>query len=471
MFILETIHTQGIAQLSYLLGDTELGVAAVIDPRTDVEVYLRTARRHGLAITHVFETHIHADFVSGSRSLADLTGTAKIWLSGEKSDYGFDGESLRNGDAFDFGSFLLKARHTPGHTPEHMALELSEAEETDRVRAVFSGDSLFAGSAGRPDLLGSGETDALAKQLYETLCDYYLKLEDHVLLYPGHGAGSACGADISDRLSSTIGYERRTNRFLRCHDFEEFHNLVIGQAPPVPFHYSHLKKVNARDPGILPRLPTVPALPPRMFRAAMREPRVSLVDTRKMLAFGGGHIAGAINIGDLPDLSVWAGQMIDPDQRLLLVVEDETKLDRIVRLIARTGHFGFAGYLAGGMKAWETAGLPLETIPQITVLDLHERLSSRSKLKVLDVRSPEEWEKGHIPMAEHFFVAQMRSRIDGLDRARPYAVYCASGYRASIAASLMKARGFEDVSNVPGSWDAWCNAKLPVEKPVEAAAV
>jgi len=471
MFIFETIQTDGIAQLSYLVGDTETGLAAVIDPRTDVDIYLQIARKHGLAITHIFETHIHADFISGSRSLTDWTGTAKIWLSGEQAAYEFDGESVKDGDQFDFGAFLLTARHTPGHTPEHLSFELSEAKEADRVWAVFTGDSLFVGSAGRPDLLGSKETDALAQQLYETLYDYYLKLEDYVIIYPCHGAGSACGADISDRLSSTIGYERRTNKFLRCHDFEEFYALAIGQAPPVPAHYPQLKKVNARDPGIMQRLPTIPALPPKLFRAAMREPGVTTIDTRSMLAFGGGHIPGAINIGDRPDLSVWVGQMVDPEQRLLLIVNDELKLDEVQRLIVRIGHFDFAGYLAGGMKAWETAGMPLENIPQLTVMELHERQSARSKMQILDVRAPEEWEKGHVPHAEHYFVADMRNRIDGLDKSRPYAVYCASGYRASIAASLMKARGFEDVSNVPGSWDAWINAKLPVEKPAEASAV
>ncbi|QDT02024.1 putative metallo-hydrolase [Rubripirellula lacrimiformis] len=470
MFVLETILTDGIAQLSYLVGDTESCRAAVIDPRTDVCVYSDLARKHGLSITHIFETHIHADFVSGSRSLADRLGTAAIYLSDHDANYEFDGKPVRDSDEFDFGSFSLTARHTPGHTPEHLSYEICERKNPGSPFAVFSGDSLFVGSAGRPDLLGDDQAESLSEALYETLYDYYLKLDDYVTIHPGHGAGSACGADIGDRLSSTIGYERRTNSFLRFPDLQAFQEFVVGDAPPVPWHYPELKKVNAAGPDIVNRLPTIAALPPEDFRKAMLQPRVTTIDTRSMLAFGGGHVPGAINIGDRPEMSAWVGQLFDLDQKLLLIVDDDTDIQRVQRLIVRTGHSNHLGYLAGGMRSWQDAGLPLDTIPQIPVQDLQKRLVHDPELQVLDVRSPDEWMGGHIPGAQHHFIADMRDRIRGLDKTHAYVAYCASGYRASIASSLMKARGFQDVSNVPGSWSAWTTMGYDIEQTVEAQA-
>jgi hydroxyacylglutathione hydrolase len=469
MFVLETILTEGIAQLSYFVADTETGTAVVIDPRTDVEIYEELARKHGVSITHIFETHIHADFVSGSLSLAERVGTAKIYISGIDANYSFEGCKVKDGQAFDFGSFILTACHTPGHTPEHLSFLLSEAEHTDQPWAVFTGDSLFVGSAGRPDILGSSETEALAQQLYETLYDFYLKLADYVTIFPGHGAGSACGADIGDRLVSTIGYERRTNQFLMFPNFEAFREFVVDDAPPVPWHYPELKKVNAVGPHVMDRLPTIAALPPNQFRKVAREPGVAMIDTRSMLAFGGGHIAGAINIGDRSELSPWVGQMFDLEQRLLLIVNNEKDVERILRMIVRSGHFEFAGYLAGGMKAWETAGLPMEFMQQLTIHKLHEQLNSRSCPTILDVRNPDEWDSGHIPGAIHHCLAQMRDRITGLEKDKHYATYCASGYRASIAASLMRSRGFKHVSNIPGSWDAWVAAGYPTQRESEVS--
>jgi hydroxyacylglutathione hydrolase len=463
MFVLETVLTEGIAQLSYFLADTTAGRAAVIDPRTDVDVYERLARKHGASITHVFETHIHADFVSGSRSLKDRVGTAAIYLSGVRADYDFPAERVEDGQKFEFGSFVLTSRHTPGHTPEHLSYLLHEAKHPDQPWAVFTGDSLFVASAGRPDLLGTDEADALAQSLYDTLYNYYLKLEDYITIYPGHGAGSACGADIGDRLNSTIGYERRTNKFLSFPSFEAFHKFVINDAPPVPWHYPELKKINAGGPMVMDRCPTISALPPAEFRKVSREPGVTIIDARSMLSFGGGHVPGGINIGGRPDMSAWVGQLFDLQQRLLLVVDDDTDVEHIQRLIVRTGHSKFAGYLAGGMKAWETAGMPMDRTKQMTVHELRDHQRNRSKLTILDVRSPDEWHAGHIPGALHHYLADMRDRITGLDKDAPYATYCASGYRASIASSLMQARGFKQVANVPGSWGAWVAAEYPIE--------
>ena len=463
--VFERIQTQGIAQLSYLVGDDSTGTAAVVDPRPDIEIYLELARKYGVAITHIFETHIHADFMSGSRELAARLGSASIFASGEgDAKYDFEVQKIGDGDRFEFGSVVLTARHTPGHTPEHLAYELAEKQRADQPWGVLTGDSLFVGSAGRPDLLGEEETEELTKQLFHTLQDYYLKLDDGVILYPCHGAGSACGADIGERPMSTIGYERKTNEFLQHDDFETFKKFVQDGAPPVPQHYPILKKVNAKGPKVVGRAPVVPGLPPEKFQEALQSKNSQLVDTRQMLAFGGGHIPGAINIGDRPELSVWAGDMLSYEKPILLVVEDETQLNWVVWHFGFVGLTQFTGYLVGGMKAWENKGLPLTTLPQLTVQRLAEQ---RQQFELLDVRSPSEYESSRIKGAKHRFVAEMRDGVDSsldLDPQKPVAVYCGSGYRASIAASIMKREGFEKVYNVPGSFQAWKNAGFDVEK-------
>ncbi len=459
--VFKTIQTEGIAELSYLLGDDEEGVAAVFDPRPDCDVYIDMARETGLAITHIFETHIHADLVSGSRELSARLESAKIYVSHEGgAEYKFDHEKVKDGDRFTFGDIVVTARHTPGHTPEHLSYVLAEVDHPDEPWGVLTGDSLFVSSAGRPDLLGAARTDELAEKQFRTLHDFYLKLPDHVMIYPNHGAGSPCGADIGARLSSTIGYEKRFNKFLQIDDVKKFAAYALATAPPVPTYYPRMKKVNADGPEVLGNLPRVPGLPPKAFKNAIEKKTGLLVDVRTMLAFGGGHIAGALNIGGSPILSIWAGWMLDPLKPILLVLESDDDLDKILRLFIRTGYTKFAGYLVGGMKAWDAAGFALETIGQMSVHELNER---KSALQIVDVRSPGEWKKGHVPGARHIFVPELQSRIGELDSKKPTAVYCGSGYRASIATSILKPAGFNKVWNVPGSWEAWRKAKLPVE--------
>jgi len=462
--VLESFMTKGIAQLSYLVGDDSAGTAAVIDPRPDVDVYVERARQNSLAITHIFETHIHADFMSGSRELAERVGSARMYLSREGgAEYGFEHEAIADGDQFEFGSVVLAARHTPSHTPEHLAFLIAQKERSDAPWGVFTGDSLFVESAGRPDLLGEDQAETLAERLFHTLRNFYLALEDHVIIYPGHGAGSACGASIGDRPRSTIGFERRFNPFLQIDDLEEFKRFVFEGAPPEPHHYKRLKKLNAKGPPVLGGLPRIPALPPRSFQAAASR-EATVVDTRSMLAFGGGHVPGALNLAALPELSVWAGEMLDPDSTLLLVPEHDHSLDGVLRLLLRTGFTRFGGYLAGGMRQWANKGLPIETTPQVSVQELR---NVPRGVQVLDVRSPQEWNQGYIPGAKHYYVAEMREQLPELDRRRPVITYCNSGYRASLAASLLQAQGFSDVRNVPGSWQAWTNARFPVEHPSE----
>src|SRR5467141_1624894 len=459
--VFKTIQTEGIAELAYLVGDEDEGIAAVFDPRADCDVYVEAAREAGVAITHIFETHIHADLVSGSRELCARLESAKIFASHEGgAEYKFEVEKLKDGDRFEFGEVLITAKHTPGHTPEHISYLLADAEVPDEPWGILTGDSLFVSSAGRPDLLGEKHTQKLAEQQFHTLRDFYLKMPDHVMIYPNHGAGSPCGADIGARLSSTIGYERKFNKFLQFTDAESFTDYAIKTAPPVPHYYPVMKKLNAKGPAVLGNLPRVPALAPKAFKDAIEKKAGILVDVRNMLAFGGGHIAGALNIGGTPILSIWAGWMLDLKRPILLVLESDDDLERIMRLFVRTGYTKFAGYLIGGMKAWDSAGFPLERIGQMSVHELNQRKSS---LQIIDVRSPGEWKKGRVPGAHHIFVPELPNRMNELDPNKPTAIYCGSGYRASIATSILKRQGFNELWNVPGSWEAWKKAKLPVE--------
>ena len=465
--VFETVFTEGVSELSYLIGDRATGKAAVIDPRRDIDVYVELARKNKLTITHALETHIHADLVSGCRGLADRTGTAKVCVSVEGgAEYGFPHEKLKDGDTIDLGRVILTAKHTPGHTPEHMSYLAAEGNRPDTPFAVFSGDCLFADSVGRPDLLGDEQTGGLAKQLYRSIYEFYLNLPDDLRVHPAHGAGSPCGANISDRLVTTIGYERKNNPALQFKEEAKFIEYVLFTAPPEPVYYPRMKKENAKGPVVLGRLPTCPALPPKAFEQAVGAGNVQLVDNRQMLAFGGGHIKGALNIGPRAELSIWAGWMLDPEKPIYLVLPQDTDLPEVQRQFIRVGYYKFGGYLLGGMEEWDNKGLPITGLAQMPVQELKAALPPKD-LQVVDVRTPGERQDGYVPGSTYIFLPELEKKAARLDKARPVVVYCDSGYRASLAASLLLRMGFKDVHNVPGSWKAWKAAGYEVQKPKE----
>jgi hydroxyacylglutathione hydrolase len=459
--VLETVRTDGLAHRSYLIGDRSTGRAAVLDPRRDVEVYLELAAQHQLTITHVLETHIHADFVSGSRELAARTGTARVRVSVEGgAHYGFAHEPLQDGSRVELGTVILTAIHTPGHTPEHLSYL---ATDRGNPWGFFSGDFLFADSVGRPDLLGAAQTAGLSRALFCSLRTALSPLPDAVPLYPAHGAGSPCGANIGDR-PSTIGRERRHNPALQFTDESAFSAWVLRTAPPMPRYYSRMKRINAQGPAVLGGVPAVEWLDPAAFRRRLEAGGVQLIDHRHMLAFGGGHIAGAWNLGSRADLSLWAGWMLDPEKPIALVLARDDDLAEVLRQFLRVGFSQFAGVLQGSMEAWTTAGLPVQTLAQLPVDELNQRLPPRD-FQLLDVRTPPEWVEGHLPGACYRFLADLLEKWQDLDRARPVIVYCASGYRSSLAASVLQARGFAQVHNVPGGYTAWAAAGFPTTRP------
>jgi hydroxyacylglutathione hydrolase len=460
--ILETIKSEGLAHFSYLIGDDSAGIGAVIDPRRDVDLYLELAHQNNLHIACILETHIHADFVSGSRELAARTG-ATIGV-GAEGEVDFEHRPLHDGDEIELGQFTLQVLHTPGHTPEHVCLLIRGGTAADQPWGLFSGDTLFAGEVGRPDLLGKGTEEKLARQLFDSLRNRLLTLPEDIILYPGHGEGSPCGASIGSRSTSTLGYEKRNNPILSVEDRDEFVRQVMATLTPAPEYYPRMKKINAAGPKVLGRLPHVKPMTADEFEQAIGAEDTVVVDTREIEAYGGAHIANALSIPVRSSFPIWAGRILQPEQQLFFVLPDQAKLDEVVRHLLRVGYENFGGYLRQGMRNWFEAGKPFRRTHQMSIQELKQRIESDSHaLQVLDVRGDDEWEEGRIPTATHIHAPELTQHLDQLDRQRSVAVYCGSGYRASIAASLLERHGFTSVSNIPGSITAWKAAGYPLE--------
>lgn len=459
--ILEQLKVEGLAQLSYLVGDDKAGTVAVIDPQRDVDWYLRMARQRGVRITHIIETHIHADFVSGAHELKARTD-APIY-GGKSQDYQFNLHQLNEGDQLQIGNITLQVIHTPGHTPEHICLLISDAQQGKEPFAILTGDTLFNLDVGRPDLLGTGTEQKQAAQLYHSLFDTLVPLGDRMEIYPCHGAGSACGRSIGDRTQSTIGNERIFNEALKERSESEFVDWILNGMPEPPTYYARLKQVNAKGATVMGCVPSLQPLSVEEFQQQMQDQNTVVVDARSILAFGGGHIPGAINIALRSSFPNWIGWMIEPEKQLLLVVESERDVALVTEHLFRIGYDHLAGYLHNGMTSWQNAGLPLQRIGEWTVHELNQH-KEESNLTILDVRSDEEYEKGFVPGAKHIFVPHLEENLHQLDQNQTIATYCGSGYRASIAASLLQKHGFEKVINIPGSWHAWKQANLPVQQ-------
>jgi hydroxyacylglutathione hydrolase len=461
--VFEQFLTEELGDASYLVGDDSARVAAIVDPQIDIGRYIESARRHGVAIKFVVQTHLHEDFLSGATALATVAGGIEVCVSGHDAPpYGHPHRLVWDGDILAVGNTVLMVRHTPGHTPEHLSLLVARARRKDVPFAVLSGGSLLVDAAGRTDLLGEEFATELTRAQFRTLRHFFLGLGDGLLVYPTHVHGSACGAAIGDKTCTTIGYERRHNPLLQHQDEASFREAALSRLSPKPRYYARLRDRNTASQPVSAAAPPIRALPPAEFKEALARGDGVLVDTRHLLAFGGGHIEGALNIGAAGPLGVWAGWMLDADKPLLLVLEGDSQLPCVLLHLARTGFERFAGYLAGGMTAWENAGGPLQALRQLHVVQLAKKQQT-SSLLVLDVRSPQEWSKGHVPGARHIFLPELPNALSTLDKAMPVAVYCDSGYRASLGASLLQAQGF-DVANVPGGWQAWTAHGLPVEK-------
>jgi hydroxyacylglutathione hydrolase len=456
----------GLAIYSYLVGDEKTRECAVIDPSRDVDYFIDLAEREGLHITHILETHVHADFVSGSRELkARLRDTPQIWCSGMGgTDWTppYADHVVANGDTIRMGAIRLEAVHTPGHTPEHVTWALyDETRSADTPWLIFSGDFVFVGDVGRPDLLGDEARRVLAAQLYRSVFDTLPAFPDFTEILPGHGAGSLCGKAIGSRSTSTLGYERRFNASLQQVPEADWVRTLLDGMPIAPSYFQRMKKVNAQGPPVVGL-----DLPGRArYRADQVYDRVCdhclIVDVRSKEAFAASHIPGAINIplGDV--MPTWAGWVLPYDHPTLIVLDDAADMPRVVTHLLRVGFDDIRGYLEDGMERWQTSGFETARLETMSVHTLAEQLKRPDAPFVLDVRTSREFDNGHIDGALHIHGGLLQDRVDELPTDRPIAVVCGSGYRASIASSFLKRRGFERVINVLGGMSAYTSAGYP----------
>ena len=450
-----------LAHASYLIGSD--GEAAVVDPQRDVDEYITEAEDHGFKIKYIIETHLHADFVSGHRELAARTGAEIIF--GEKAGATFAHRGVRDGDEVKVGRVLLRFLETPGHTPESISVVVINTEVSPEPQKVLTGDTLFIGDVGRPDLAGArGYTsEQMAALLYESLHEKLLKLDDKVEVYPAHGAGSLCGRNISKETSSTIGQQRAFNYALRPMPKEEFVRLMTKDLPPAPAYFSHDAERNREGATALKELTRPAALSPEEVNKRVQQGHLVL-DVRPADEFGAGHIPGALNIGLSGQFASWGGTLIPVGAPLIIVADEALQVDESVVRLARVGHESVKGFLKGGVEAWEQASLETETIRQISVEELRALLESDAALQVVDVRRPAEYAAAHVPRAVSLPLAQaICEEATRFDTKRPTAVICAGGYRSSAAASLLARAGFQSLLNVVGGTTAWINAGYPVE--------
>ncbi|MBV8205199.1 MAG: MBL fold metallo-hydrolase [Acidobacteria bacterium] len=447
-----------LAHASYMLGSG--GTAAVVDPQRDVEIYLEEARRQGLRIAYVIETHLHADFVSGHRELATRTG-AEIYV-GRAAQAAFPHHAVEEGDELRFGSCALSFLETPGHTLESLCVLVTDLEKSAEPFAVLTGDTLFIGDVGRPDLSPSHTPQQLAALLYDSLHRKLLALPDSVLVYPAHGAGSLCGRNISAESSSTIGRQRATNYALRPMPKEDFVRILTAEFAARPGYFARDAEINRQGAAALAELPPLRAMSPGQVAECGNS--VILLDTRPAALYGAGHVPGALNIGLGGQFASWAATVLGLDRPIILIAEDAERVAESRMRLARVGVEKVIGYLEGGVEAWRRAGQPWAAVPQISVEQLAAELHQHpGGMQVLDVRRAAEWNAGHIEGAVHRPLDTLCLEGDGefLDRTRPVAVHCKGGYRSSIASGILKRAGFQDVSNVVGGFDAWQVAGLP----------
>lgn len=461
---LQRYYLDCLSHASYMIADERTKEAAVIDPQRDIDIYLEDAKSHGFEIKHVILTHFHADFVAGHIELRDRVG-ARIYL-GVRAEAEFEFQRLGDGDAVEFGDVRLEALETPGHTPEGITiLAFDKAKDAEQPYAAFTGDTLFIGDVGRPDLLASiGVTaDELAEMLYDSLNNKLLKLPDETLVYPAHGAGSMCGKTLSDEAVSTIGEQRKYNYALQPMSKEEFKKLVEVDQPEAPGYFVHDAILNRQERASLEETLAGSLTGLGLEEVLARQKAgAQIVDTRDPAEFAGAHLRGAINIGIDGKYATWAGTMLKKDAPIIVIADEE----RVAESIMRLGRIGFDhvdGYLKDGMDALRDRNDLIETTTRIAaaaVADLDEPKT------ILDVRSANEWEQGHIEGSLNIPLIHLEDRAHDVPTDGNIVVHCQGGYRSSIAASVLQKHGRENVFDLIGGYKAWVQSGLPTVEPI-----
>jgi hydroxyacylglutathione hydrolase len=471
--IFKRLYDPKLAQASYLLGCRASGEALVVDPNRNIERYLQAAGDERLRIAHVTETHIHADFVSGARELAHRVG-ARLYLSDAgggdwKYEYAADSHAtpLRDGSCFRIGAIELRVLHVAGHTPEHLAFLVTDTETASEAMGALTGDFIFVGDVGRPDLLersvrARGTMIEGARQLYRSL-QRFRALPDYLQIWPGHGAGSACGKTLGAVPQSTLGYEKRFNWAFGIADEETFVTEVLAGQPDPPSYFAEMKRVNRSGPRLLSGISRPARLSVGTLISVLAQGG-HVVDTRDSAEYGRGAVPGTINIPATRTFTTWAGSLLPYDRDLHLIVDDRhgEVVDELVRDLAGIGLDRVAGYFGGDVvEAWRVSQGQLQTIPSVG-LEVTER-QRPDGVVVLDVRGEGEWNAGHIPGSLNLPLGYLEQRLDEVPRNRPVIVHCQTGARAAMGASLLRARGFNDVRLFPGGFAEWRAAGLAVE--------
>ncbi|MEM3564876.1 MAG: MBL fold metallo-hydrolase [Candidatus Jordarchaeaceae archaeon] len=455
--IFEKVKSEIIAHNSYFVGSGNQ--AAVIDPRRDIDVYLELAKRYEVKITHIFETHRNEDYVIGSLELANVTGA--IIHHGSRLDFSY-GQGVKEGDKFEVGLLELEILETPGHTDESISITLKDKESSDEVYMVFTGDTLFAGDVGRTDLYGEKEKERLASNLYDSLFGKLLKLDEGVIVCPAHGKGSVCGGAIGDLEYTTIGFEKKTNKALQLKDKAAFVARKMEEKLDRPPYFRKMEEYNKEGPPLLHHLPPLKAVSVAELKK-YREKGAQIVDTRMPTGFSGGHIPKSINIWR-SGLPLFIGWMLNYEDPIIVITDDNAALDQIVRYFIRLGYDNLQGYLAGGFSAWYREAEQVEKVNTWSVQEFKKNLEDKS-LFILDVRDENKWEQdGHVKNAHHIWVGDLKNRLGEVPKEKHVVVYCDSGYKTSIAASILKINGYEKVTSVLGGVMAWKKAGYPLEK-------
>lgn len=469
-----------LAHASYLIGSE--GEAAVVDPQRDVDQYIQAAEAQGFKIKYVIETHLHADFVSGHHELAARTGAEIIFSRTARAT--FKHHAVKEGDEIELGRVLLRIMETPGHTPESVCILVTDTDISDQPQKILTGDTLFVGDVGRPDLAGGkGYTpQMMAGMMYDTLHEKLLRLADDVEVYPAHGAGSMCGKNMSNERSSTIGLQRKFNYALKPMAKDEFVRMMTADLPEAPAYFPKDAEINRTGAEVLSQLSKPEPLTPEQIHDLTSpnsllhdnsEPdslRYVVIDVRTAAEFGAGHVPGSLNIGLGGQFAIWAGTLIPLPAPIVIVADSESQVEEAQMRLARVGIEKVKGYLAGGAEEWQRSGFELATIPQITVAELSALILEQPSLQILDVRRPSEYASGHVPRALQAPLSTLShaSRNLSIDPAKPTAVICAGGFRSSAATSLLQQNGFANLLNVTGGTTAWINTGYPVEIPSES---
>ena len=441
-----------LAHASYLVASE--GIAAVIDPQRDVDIYIDAARDKGLKIQHIIETHLHADFVSGHHELAERTG-ARIYL-GQGSGATMPHTPVSDGDSIQFGNCRFDFLQTPGHTLESVCIAMTDLGQPGAgPKAVFTGDTLFVGDVGRPDLSGNHTPQELAALLYTSLHEKLLKLPDETEIFPAHGAGSLCGRQMGTERSSTIGKERRTNYALQAKTCDEFIHLLTDSLPPRPEYFGREVELNRQGAAPIDQLPPpVPMHAPEVLR--LQSEGAIVLDTRPAMQFAVAHVPGSLHIALSGQYASWAARILGLDQRIILVGEDSDHLRESQLRLARVGIEDVRAYLEDGVAGWIKGGYALDYIPQITVQEFTElQEQEKDHIAVLDVREPGEVESGAMDNSIRIPLGQLAARTGELDPTKLIVVHCKGGYRSSIATSILRRAGFTDIVNLTGGYDAW----------------